>query len=112
MKSSASSNTHLSSRLGSAVKGRRGLHNISGKKLERDKPAEFRVLRLVDHTHPTSTKLLDNEVMRDGLAISCEGVAIRERVIIGVGRIESQRWPRLLQLRVLRLAFFRMGMSG
>jgi hypothetical protein len=39
-----------------------------GQKLESDKAMEPGVFRLVDHTHPTAAQLLDNAVVRDGLA--------------------------------------------
>ena len=39
-----------------------------GQKLESDEAAEFGVLGLVDHTHPAAAELLDDAVVRDGLA--------------------------------------------
>ena len=36
--------------------------------LQSDKPAKLGVLRFVNHTHPAATELLENAVMRDGLA--------------------------------------------
>ncbi len=38
-----------------------------GQELERDEAAEFEILGLVDHTHPTATDLLDDPVVRDDL---------------------------------------------
>jgi hypothetical protein len=39
------------------------LNNIGGEKLQSDEPAEFRVLRLIHHTHPAAAQLLDDAVM-------------------------------------------------
>ena len=36
-------------------------------KLERDETVEASILGLVNHSHPASTELLDDAVMRDGL---------------------------------------------
>src|SRR5947208_6079053 len=44
------------------------LGHVVGQKLERDKAAELGVFRLVDHTHPPATQILQNAVVRDGLA--------------------------------------------
>ena len=41
---------------------------LLGQEFERDEAAKLGVLRLVDHTHPAATKLVDNAVVRDGLA--------------------------------------------
>src|ERR1700730_2159075 len=41
---------------------------IFGQKLQSNKAPEFRVFRLVNHTHPTPAQLLDDAVVRDGLA--------------------------------------------
>src|SRR5437899_2929020 len=42
--------------------------NILRQELQRDKAMQAGVLRLVDHTHPAAAQLLDDAVMRDGLA--------------------------------------------
>ena len=39
-----------------------------GQELQGDEPGEFGVLGLVDHAHAPSTKLLENPVVRNGLA--------------------------------------------
>jgi hypothetical protein len=44
------------------------LGNILGKELEGDRAAEHGVLGLVNHTHAATAQLLDDPVMRDGLA--------------------------------------------
>jgi hypothetical protein len=41
---------------------------VFGKEFQRREAAEFRVFRLVHHAHPATAKLLDDAVMRDGLA--------------------------------------------
>jgi hypothetical protein len=43
------------------------LRDIFGKKLERNKPTERSVFGLVDHTHPATAELLDDQVVRNGL---------------------------------------------
>jgi hypothetical protein len=57
--------------LGFALKTSEGLC-ISGhffrQEFESDKTVETNVLGLVDHTHATTTELLDDAVVRDGLA--------------------------------------------
>ena len=42
--------------------------DVLRKELQRDEATEFRVLGLVDHTHPTTAEFLDDAVVRDGLA--------------------------------------------
>ena len=39
-----------------------------GQKLERDKAVQARVFGFVNHTHPAAAQLVDNAVMRNGLA--------------------------------------------
>jgi hypothetical protein len=41
---------------------------VVGKELKGDKAAETCVLGLIHHTHPAATELLDDAVVRDGLA--------------------------------------------
>jgi len=41
---------------------------FGGKKLQSYVPAQSFVLGLVDNSHPTSAELVDNTVVRDGLA--------------------------------------------
>src|SRR5215470_2128371 len=41
---------------------------VIGQELEGDESTELDILRLVHHAHPASTELLDNAVVRDGLA--------------------------------------------
>ncbi len=43
------------------------LRQIVRKKLEGDRATELEILGFVDHTHPATTKLLDDAVVRDGL---------------------------------------------
>ena len=47
-------------------------------KLERDETVETSILSLVDDAHPAATKLLDDTVMRDGLADHCRRIALSE----------------------------------
>ena len=51
-----------------AFQGLRVLGHIVGQELQGDEAAEFSVLGLVDHTHPAAAELLDDAVVRDGLA--------------------------------------------
>ena len=44
------------------------LGHFVGQELECDKTMQARVFRFVNHTHPAAAQLLDNAVMRDGLA--------------------------------------------
>ncbi len=44
------------------------LGHFIGQKLECDKTMQPRVFRFVNHTHPAAAKLVDNAVMRNGLA--------------------------------------------
>jgi hypothetical protein len=41
---------------------------VLGQKLQRDKATKLRVLRLIDHAHAPAPELLDDAVVRDGLA--------------------------------------------
>ena len=51
-----------------ALQRLRVLGHIIGQELQSDKAAELCVLGLVDHAHPAATELLDDAVVRDGLA--------------------------------------------
>ena len=42
--------------------------NIFGQEFQRNKAAKLGVLGLVDNTHPAAAELLNNAVVRDGLA--------------------------------------------
>src|SRR5713226_5366407 len=42
--------------------------DVIGQKLQGDKPVQGHVLGLVDHTHPATTQLVEDAVVRDGLA--------------------------------------------
>ena len=44
------------------------LGQIVGQKLQGHEAAQFSVLGLIDHAHAATTKLLDDAVVRDGLA--------------------------------------------
>ncbi len=46
----------------------RFLCDIVGKEFQRDEAAELGVLSLIDNTHAAATELLDDAVVRDGLA--------------------------------------------
>src|ERR1700740_1224229 len=51
-----------------AFQGLRVVRQFWWKELQRDETVEACVLRLVDHAHPSAADLLNNAVMRDGLA--------------------------------------------
>ena len=51
-----------------AAESLRVLGDFIGQELQGDKAAELHVLGFVDHTHPAATQLLDDAVVRDGLA--------------------------------------------
>ena len=51
-----------------AVESLRVFGYVVGQELEGNKAAELEVFSFVNHTHPATAKLLDNAVMRDGLA--------------------------------------------
>ena len=51
-----------------AVEGLRVFGYLVGQELEGNKPTELDVLGLVDNTHTTATQLLDDAVVRNGLA--------------------------------------------
>jgi len=42
--------------------------NIIRQEFQSDKTAEFEILGLINHTHPPAAELLDDAVVRDGLA--------------------------------------------
>src|ERR1700723_569028 len=44
------------------------LRNVFGQELESDKAVQPSILSLVDDPHPAATELLDDAVMRDGMA--------------------------------------------
>src|SRR5271156_2956512 len=53
--------------------------------LQRDKPAEFYVLSLVNHTHAAATEFFDDPVVRDGLTDEGRGTG-HAADIVGCGR--------------------------
>ena len=59
------------SSLGLALKTRKSLRvfgNVVGQELKCNKPPELQVLALINHTHTTTTELLNDTIVRDGLA--------------------------------------------
>ena len=54
------------------------LGDIVGQKLQSHKAAKSSVLSLVDDTHPAAAELLDDAVVRDGLADHAQGNAMAE----------------------------------
>jgi hypothetical protein len=70
--------------------------HIFGKKLQSDEAAEVRVLGLVDHTHAAATQLLQDAVVRNGLA---EHVVLAYRMSI-VGRKSGASQRSTLNTRV------------
>src|SRR6266571_3612585 len=92
-----------------------GLGPVFMEKPQSHKTVEPSVLGLVDHTHPAVPELLDDAVVRDGLADELGGVAIG-------GSVRSYRWERSIAILSTEkgycnfaysaLASFRMGMSG
>src|SRR5713101_7206760 len=54
------------------------------KKLQRDETAERSVLGLVDHTHSPAPELLDDAVMRDGLADQLERESTLRESMLGM----------------------------
>ena len=69
---------------------------IVRQELESDKAAELHVLGLVDHTHPAAAELLDDAVVRDGLADHWAEILglQREQVNEGgrVGGVSNRGW--------------------
>ena len=51
-----------------AVEGLRVFGYVVGQELQGDKAVELHVLGFVDHTHAAATELLDDAVVRNGLA--------------------------------------------
>ena len=68
--------------------------HVVGQELEGDKAAELHVLGLVDHTHPAAAELLDDAVVRDGLADERVG-GWHLAHILGCGPRASQRSEHL-----------------
>src|SRR5208282_3026851 len=68
----------------------RVLRHILGKELECDKSAERGVLGLVDNTHPTPAELVDDAVVRDGLAD--HGLADQKRLASFVQIVGGKLW--------------------
>jgi hypothetical protein len=87
-----------------ALQRSRIMSNAIGKKFEGYKPAEADILSLVHHTHPPTAQLLDNAVVRDGLAdhwresyvwktfksMKAMGLAWLKRIVVGRGRDEHR----------------------
>jgi hypothetical protein len=67
-----------------------------GQELESYKPAELYVLGLVDHTHPAAAELLDDAVVRDGLAD--QGIRSTLCATILGGRLRRVNAPMRLRL--------------
>ncbi len=51
-----------------AGEGLRVFGNVVGQELQGDEAVQLHVLSLVDHTHAAAAELLDDAVVRDGLA--------------------------------------------
>ena len=102
------------------------LATSSGRNLRATKRWRRSVLGLVDDTHPAAAELLDDAVVRDGLADHSIGSrACWERMLVGSrgqvnqklrtseARAPARPWLlKSLQLRVLRLGFLQDGDVG
>src|SRR5262245_15125503 len=51
-----------------AFESERIISKVRRQELQSDEPAQFEILGLVDHAHPSTTKLFQNPVMGNGLA--------------------------------------------
>src|SRR6266851_6770636 len=90
-----------------AFESLRVLREILREKLQSDKATEFRVLGLVNYTHPATAELLDDAVVRDGLTDhlrECYGV---RSGMSTYGSMQAQ-----CSFACSALASFRIGMSG
>ena len=67
------------------------LSHVLRKKLQGNKTVEPRVLGLINHTHPATTKLLKDAVVGDGLADHWRWRR-NSGAMLGVVRRRSQRW--------------------
>ena len=63
-----------------SFEGLRVLRQILRQKFQRDKAAEPRVLRFLDHAHATAAKFFDDAVLRNGLAY--QGLGVRHVPLI------------------------------
>jgi hypothetical protein len=83
--------------------------NIFRRELEGDEPMQPQVLGLINDPHTPAAQLLDDAVMRDGLADELgRGSHWRESMTQSL----AGQQQRLLQLRVLRFGLLQNGMSG
>ena len=91
------------------------MRDIFGKKLERDKPTERRVFGLVNYTHPAATELLDDAVVRNGLADHGDAamlwpkpVAVNEsREVSRISRRFSKKNPHYTKDAIVRVDAWR-----
>jgi len=76
-----------------ALKSARILGKLRREKLERHEPAQFQVFGFVDNAHPPAAQLLDDAVVRDGLADhrACSDGALSYEVAIGESMKRRQR---------------------
>ena len=74
--------------------------NSFGQEFQRNETMQPRVLSFVDHAHPTTTELLDDAVVRDGLAdhLGGEGIWVAmvglPRELVNRTQDTTVRWAR------------------
>jgi hypothetical protein len=66
------------------------LRHILGQELERDKATEGGVLGLLDHAHAAAAQLLEDAVVRDGLADHSVDAWLSGRLILRIAASASQ----------------------
>src|SRR5581483_7856707 len=100
-------------RLGFALKAAESLRilgNIVGKKFKRHKAMQASVFRLVDHAHASAAELLDDPVMRDGLADHGRGNG-RRASVPGQPKWRRKPWRLMLHLERRELSDLLDGRS-
>jgi hypothetical protein len=71
---------------------------LVGQELEGDEPVEPGVFGLVNHTHTAAAQLLDDAVMRDGLADHGKWASREPGLIVVPAQCRSQTsWPRRIR---------------
>src|SRR5262245_42670683 len=95
-----------------ACKRLRVARNTLRKEFQGDKAVQARVLGLVNHTHTATTKLLDDAVVRNGLADERLGLRHLTSMLGCSGRQVNEAATRYYcNFAYSALACFRMGMS-
>jgi hypothetical protein len=98
-----------------AAQGLRVADDLVRQKLQSDETVKASVFRFVDYTHPAAAELLDDAVVRDGLAHHCADAgrkSMKAREMTGLASGQLTRNPDRLKMAGQEASAIALGQFG